>query len=172
MKNAQFIILMTVLMLTFNSYGQKNTKNNKIEKETQSNKLVSTWKLIDYLDFDSTTGKWIHPYGEHPRGYFTYTESGIVNLNVSAEIPLAITEDSAKKYNINLYKLLDNYSFGYFGTYTIDFKNSTVTHHPKGGALPWYIGTDQHRQFILKGDTLFIGDPTFSVGKRVLVRER
>jgi hypothetical protein len=62
-------------------------------------------------------------------------------------------------------------AFGYFGTYTIDSLNSIVTHHVKGGSVMNYIGTDQHRQFILKGDTLLIGDPTFKIGKRVLVRE-
>lgn len=138
----------------------------------QSNKLVGTWKLIEYADFDSVTGKWTHPYGDHPRGYFTYTNSGIVNLNISSENPLIITRDSAYKHSFTLVELIDNYAVGYFGTYTIDYKNSTVTHHPKGGAIPWYIGTDQHRQFILKGDTLFIGDPTFTIGKRILIKEK
>ena len=138
----------------------------------QSNKLVGTWKLIEYADFDSVTGKWTHPYGDHPKGYFTYTNSGIVNLNISSENPLIITRDSAYKHSFTLVELIDNYAVGYFGTYTIDYKNSTVTHHPKGGAIPWYIGTDQHRQFILKGDTLFIGDPTFTIGKRILIKEK
>ena len=138
----------------------------------QSNTIVGTWRLIEYADFDSVSGKWIHPYGDHPRGYFTYTEGGIVNLNISSENPLRIVEDSSYKKSFTLGELLDNYSVGYFGTYTIDYKNSTVTHHPKGGAIPWYIGTDQHRQFILKGDTLFIGDPTFTIGKRVLIKEK
>ena len=138
----------------------------------QSNKLVGTWRIIEYADFDSVSSKWVHPYGNHPRGYFTYTEGGVVNLNISSENPLRIAEDSAYKHSFTLGELLDNYSFGYFGTYTIDYENSTVTHHPKGGAIPWYIGTDQHRQFMLKGDTLFIGDPTFKIGKRVLIKEK
>lgn len=69
-------------------------------------------------------------------------------------------------------ELLDNYAAGYFGIYTIDYENTTVTHHPKGGSIPWYIGTDQHRQFIIQGDTLLIGDPDFKSGKRVLIREK
>jgi len=105
----------------------------------QSNKLVGTWKLIEYADFDSVTGKWTHPYGDHPRGYFTYTNSGIVNLNISSENPLIITRDSAYKHSFTLVELIDNYAVGYFGTYTIDYKNSTVTHHPKGGAIPWIL---------------------------------
>ena len=139
-------------------------------KEKEKNKLVGTWRLIEYADYDSVTNKWIHPYGNHPKGYFTYTKSGIVNLNGSAEKPMVIAADSEYTKPITLGAVLDN-AFGYFGTYTIDSLNSIVTHHVKGGSVINYIGTDQHRQFILKGDTLIIGDPIFKVGKRILIRE-
>ena len=43
-----------------------------------------------------------------------------------------------------------------------------LTHHVKGGSLPWYIDTDQPRSFNLKGDTLIIGDS--KTWKRVLVK--
>jgi lipocalin-like protein len=142
------------------------TGENKSEK---ANVLTGTWKLIEYSDFDSASGKWVHPYGNKPRGYFTYTNSGVVNLSVSSETPLPISSDSAYKSPLTLGALLDN-AVSYFGTYTIDFENSTVTHHPTGGAIPWYVGTDQHRQFTITGDTLQIGDPTFTIGKRVLIR--
>lgn len=136
----------------------------------KKNRLVGTWRLVEYSDFDTATKRWTHPYGEKPRGYFTYTNSGIVNLNISAENPLVISPDSEYIKPFTLGTLLDN-AAGYFGTYTIDSINSIVTHHVKGGSVLTYIGTDQHRQFILNGDTLLIGDPTFKVGKRVLVRE-
>lgn len=137
---------------------------------TNTHKLVGTWRLIEYTDFDSTTGKKSYPYGEHPKGYFTYTKSGIVNLNISAEKPIIVSADSEYVKQFSLGVLLDN-ACGYFGTYTIDDKKSVVTHHVKGGSVLSYIGTDQPRHFILKGDTLLIGDPEFKKGKRVLVRE-
>ena len=164
MKKEQLIILLSVMTVIF------SCKPGKTEKNAKANRLAGTWRLIEYSDFDTTTKKWIHPYGKHPKGYFTYTNSGIVNLSISAENPLSISEDSTYKQPLTLGALLDN-AAAYFGTYTIDYENSTVTHHPKGGSIPWYIGTDQHRQFILKEDTLFIGDPTFKIGKRVLIRE-
>ena len=83
---------------------------------------------------------------------------------------MVIPSDSEYIKPLTLGAVLDN-AFGYFGTYTIDNINSIVTHHVKGGSVINYIGTDQHRQYILKGDTLLLGDPTFEVGKRVLIRE-
>lgn len=166
MKIRHLIILVTVIaVISCNADNENTYGKNK-------NKLVGTWRLIEYSDYDTVNNKWTHPYGEHPKGYFTYTNSGVVNLNGSAEKPLVIPADSEYTKPLTLGAFLDN-AWGYFGTYSIDTLNSIsiVTHHVKGGSVINYIGTDQHRQFILKGDTLLIGDPTFEVGKRVLVRE-
>ena len=164
MKNCLRTILFAAITLTIACNTGKHYKSG-----AAANKLIGTWKLIKYEDYDTITGKTIRLYGDNPKGYFTYTKSGIVNINGSAENTLPISEDSAYKNPISIGVLLDN-AWGYFGTYSIDEKNSVVTHYPTGGSIPWYIGTEQHRQFILKGDTLFIGDPTFKIGKRVLIR--
>ena len=164
-KTIQLIISFTLINFFFSC--KSGQTGNKIAGESR---LVGTWRLIEYSDFDTVTKKWTHPYGDHPKGYFTYTNSGIVNLNGSAEKPLAIPIDSEYTKPLTLGALLDN-AWGYFGTYTVDSLNSIITHHVKGGSVINYIGTDQHRQFILKGDTLLLGDPSFEVGKRVLIRE-
>ncbi len=161
-------LLFLCYLFPFISSGQLNKNGIKDNGITKSNKLVGTWKLIEFADLDSLTGQWKYRYGKLPKGYFTYTKNNIVNLNISSEIPLNISEDSAKHLDINLSNLIDNYSLGYFGTYTIDFEKSIVTHHVKGGSIPWYIDTDQPRPFILKDDTLLIGDN--KTWKRILVK--
>ena len=160
------IILLIVMTVCFSCTSNKSKSDQAVK-----NSLIGTWKLIEYSDFDTLSRKWKNPYGDHPKGYFTYTSSGIVNINGSAEKPLVISIDSEYIKPFTLGAILDN-AFGYFGTYTIDSVHSVVTHHVTGGSVINYIGIDQHRQFILKGDTLLIGDPTFEVGKRVLIREK
>ncbi len=130
--------------------------------------ITGTWRLVEFADLDTATSTWTYPYGRNPKSFFTYTKNGIVNLNISAETPVKISEDSAKNLNINLLDWVYNNSLGYFGTYSVDFNRSIVTHHVTGGALPWYIDTDQERPFILKGDTLTIGDN--KTWKRVLIK--
>ena len=164
MKERHLIILLTIVAVISCNYDLEKANVSK------KNKLAGTWRLIEYSDFDTVNNRWTHPYGDHPKGYFTYTNSGIINLNGSAEKPLDIPPDSEYIKPLTLGTVLDN-AWGYFGTYSIDSINSVVTHHVKGGSVISYIGTDQHRQFIIKGDTLLIGDPTFKVGKRVLIRE-
>jgi hypothetical protein len=171
MKQLQILIVLTIFVLVSIeiSSGQNNNKMSKVDKrETQLNELVGTWELIEYAGLDSVTGKWEYAFGKNPRGYITYTKSKIVNINISSDIPLNISEDSAKNYNIKLLNWIDHYSEGYFGTYSVDLNKSVVTHHVKGGTIPWYYETDQPRPFILKGDTLILSDN--KTWKRVFVR--
>ena len=164
-------LLLTLIAVAFFSivHGQTNRKTKASDSSQKHlKKLIGTWKLIEYADLDSTTGQWEYAYGKHPKGFFTYTKTGIVNLNISVDTVLNISEDSAKNYNVNLLKWLYNYSVGYFGTYSVDFAKSILTHHVTGGSLPWYVDTDQPRPFILKGDSLIIGDN--KTWKRVLIK--
>lgn len=160
-------LLALLLFIAFNSLAQSQS-GQKNSKRPPSGNIVGTWRLIEHTDLDTITGKWIFRYGRNPRGYFMYTEGGIVNLNISTGTPLGISEDSARKHNVNLHDFLTTNAVGYFGTYTVDMAKSVVTHHVKGGSYPWYFDTDQVRPFILKGDTLIITNS--KTWKRVLVR--
>lgn len=169
MIHKQLIGSLFLIAITAVSYGQSSSKTAKSsDKTVQQNALVGTWKLIEFADLDSATGQWKHRYGRNPKGYFTYTKSGVVSLNISSEIPSKMSEDSTKQYSTTLFDIIDKSGVGYFGTYTVDWGKSIVTHHVTGGTIPYYIDTDQQRPFILKGDTLIIGDNT--TWKRVLVK--
>ena len=164
------VFCLFALTLIADSLGQSKIKTVKpVTTSTQMNKLVGTWRLVEFADLDSATSTWTYSYGKTPGGYFTYTKNGIVNLNISSGTPLKISENSAKKYNVNLLSWVDSNAVGYFGTYSVDFNKSIVTHHVNGGSMPWYIDTDQQRPFVLKGDTLIIGDN--KTWKRILVKE-
>jgi len=134
----------------------------------QPNPLIGTWRLIEFADLDPATGKWTYDYGQHPKGYFTYTKTGIITINISSTVPLKMSADSAKKFYPNLYNYIQQTALGYFGHYTINWKTSTVVHHVEGGTIPYYTDTDQPRPFTLKNDTLIIGDN--KTWRRVLVR--
>jgi hypothetical protein len=163
------LLLALLMTFSFNLFAQIKIKSNKINKlKNHPGTIIGTWKLIEHTDLDTISGKWIYRYGKNPRGYFTYTKSGIVNLNISTDSPIKISEDSAKKYYVNLYDYLISNSVGYFGTYTVDLEKSIVTHHVKGGSYPWYYDTDQQRPFVIRGDTLIITNN--KTWKRVLVR--
>ncbi len=130
--------------------------------------IAGTWKLVEFADFDSASNTWVHRYGKNPKGYFIYTAGGILSINVSNENFLNLTEEEAKKYNVNFYEFFSTKAFAYFGTYTFEPDKGRVIHHVKGGSIPWYTDTEQPRQIQLKGDTAIIGDNIST--RRVLVR--
>jgi len=149
-------------------YSKAQLKHSELAGDRpENNKLVGTWRLIDFADLDSL-GNWMHPFGEHPRGFVTYTRTHIFNINMSSESQLRVSKKESETYAIILDEFLWRHSFGYFGDYDVDFKKSIVTHKVKGGTIPWFIGTDQPRPFILRGDTLIIGDN--KTWRRVLVK--
>ncbi len=137
-------------------------------QKTKQQPLVGTWRLVEFADFDSTTNVWVYRYGNNPKGYFTYTASGVLSINISNKQPLKISEEQAKKISVNLYDYINTNSFGYFGTYTFEPEKGRVIHHVKGGTIPWYTDTEQPRQIQVKGDTAIIGDNKTT--RRVLVR--
>lgn len=153
--------LFLLILLTGESYiyslGQNTSKHTWI---------VDIW-LIEFTNLDSTTSQLKFPYGKNPKGYFTYTKNDTININISSEFPLKISEDSSKKYKINLYNHVWKNSFGYFGTYSVDLANSVVIHHVEGGCIPYYIDTNQKRPFKLKAEKLILFNN--KTWKRVLV---
>jgi len=167
MKSTSLIISLLVVLST--GCGQSKVENQTPDKkEAQSNNLVGTWQLVEFSDLDSLTGEWVYGFGRNPKGYFTYTKTGIVNLQITMETPFKFSEDSAKHLEMSYYDMIRKNSLGYFGTYTVDWEKSIITHHVTGGSLPWYIDTDQPRPFTIKGDTVIIGDN--KTWRRVLVR--
>lgn len=136
-------------------------------KEKKGNSIIGTWKLIEFSNLDTLTNQWVHPYGKTPKGYFTYTSNNIVHLNISNENPLKLSADSLNSTKF-VYSDFMNNSVGYFGEHEVSLKDSVVTHKVKGGSIPFYIGTNQPRPFILNNDTLTIGDN--KTWRRVLVK--
>ena len=168
MKKFQLLLLLALTLALISCEQNKNKSSEINDTKTKASLIVGTWKLIEISDLDTLTGKWIYRYGKDPRGYFTYTNSGVVNINISTDNPLIVPEEASKKYSINLFDYIRTNSFGYFGTYTVDWEKSTVVHHVTGGTIPWYTDTDQPRPFFLKNDTLLISDK--KTLRRVLVR--
>ena len=64
----------------------------------------------------------------------------------------------------------------YFGTYTIDAVQGTITHHVRAASYPNWVGKDQVRYYKFDGTRLVLSTPPIQIGGRslttVLVWER
>ena len=137
-----------------------------LEAQSRAGSLVGTWRVVRFCDRDST-GAMVDPLGLNPVGVFVYTPTGELSIQVMRTPPsgpLAVAP-----LVVGAVRELRPFYFGYFGTYSI-VSDSTVVHHVLGGTIPDYIGTDQPRQYRIRGDTLSIGAPMFLC--RVLIRAK
>lgn len=133
-------------------------------QSTEETNLVGTWQLVEFVNY--VDGNEVHPFGENPKGYFTYTHDGRVTIQIQHEIPPSSWK-SLETNNDGTGTQAPWY-VGYFGRYTVDPASAEVTHHVEGGTLLHYIGTDQIRPFTLSENRLVIGEP--GAWERVLVR--
>jgi len=134
--------------------------------QARSGSLVGTWRVVKYCDRDST-GAMVDPLGPNPTGLFVYTPTGELSIQAMRTPPSGPLV--GEPVHLNSLAALRPFYFGYFGTYSI-LSDSTVVHHVTGGTFPDYIGTDQPRRYVIRGDTLSIGAPLFLC--RVLIRAK
>lgn len=123
--------------------------------------LTGTWQLVDFADLDKA-GNWQYRFGEHPKGYFVYDETGHVHIQIMkvppvAPFPEANLKDGTLPSPEHAIAAYSAY-VAYFGSYTVDAETGVVTHHVEGSLAPDFTGTNQPRPFKLEGDRLEIGD--------------
>jgi hypothetical protein len=105
----------------------------------------------------SADGTVSYPFGEHPAGYFVYDSTGHLSVQI-------MRTPAPKSFPGMRDGTGDGASFreafrayaAYFGTYTVDGRKGTVTHHVEGSLRADYTGTDQVRPFRIEGDRLII----------------
>lgn len=116
-------------------------------------RLVGAWRVVEFCDIIAP-GDTTYPVGTRPIGLFVYDPSG--SLTIQAMRTPRRAAFAADSVPLSGMAALRESYFGYFGTYTIT-SDSTVVHHVIGGTIPDYVGTDQRRDYRIRGDTLSIG---------------
>jgi Lipocalin-like domain len=131
--------------------------------------LIGTWRLVLADDRADKTSPWVHSYGEHPRGYLVYDQTGHVFIQFSNDPPTPpfAAGDDFKPTAREVEMAYVNYT-AYFGTYSVDQVRHVITHHVEGSLQPSYTSTDQERPYTLVGDRLELSDG--KTWRRVWVR--
>jgi hypothetical protein len=123
-----------------------------------ANPLLGTWKLKSYVT-TAGTGEKSMPYGEHPKGYLSYSTDGRMQAIGSSDgrtVPLGLAPTDQER--VALHATM----FAYAGTYTIEA--GKVTHRVDISWNEVWNGTDQIRFFAVNGNSLTLTsraiDPT------------
>ena len=148
--------------------------------EAAQSPLTGTWQLVRFEN-SSPAGVVTKPYGEKPKGYFVYDNTGHLSVQIMATPPVpkfaAVDEGksdtAAQGTEAEIRKAFSSY-VAYFGTWRVNESGTVVTHVVEGALDPSYTDTDQPRPFKLTGDKLVIEiqDPVFGRAYRELRRVR
>jgi hypothetical protein len=107
--------------------------------------LVGTWRLISQIA-RRADGTNYYPCGERPSGLLMYDAYG--NMSVQ----LMGTEFTNSEFSD--FKTTIEGFLSYYGTYHVNRRNRSVTHHILGGSHLVLIGTDQVWQYQFNADEL------------------
>jgi len=128
--------------------------------------LVGTWRLISRVVRLEDGTAIQEGLGTIPKGYLIYDASGHMAVQLlRPDRPTAIDCSTSVSAQSNSPQLLNGYE-AYFGTYTIDETNHTVTHHLEGALAAADVGRNLIRQFQVSGDKLTIEVRTSSPKER------
>ena len=100
--------------------------------------MVGTWRLVSFVSPDST-GQQRPVWGEHPTGLIVYTADGHVSAQLYDPASSACRRDREGTPSA---PAQPGYSglYTYFGTFSVDTKARTVSHHVEGAMAPDWIG--------------------------------
>jgi hypothetical protein len=122
-----------------------------------SGQLVGTWRLISrVVKLEDGTVIRDPGLGKTPSGYLIYDSSGhMAGQLMRPDRPTAIDCGTSTAAPSDNSQSVNGYD-AYFGTYTIDETNHTVTHHLEGALAAADVGKNLVREFQLSGDKLTI----------------
>ena len=118
-------------------------------------KFIGTWRLAV---FESTAEETRRYRGARPTGLLIYDASGRMSVQIMPDRtrrtftgPLSTVSGSAAPTPNEAFDAIMGYT-AYFGTYTVDERAGTITHHREGNINPGALGAFVRRYIFVSDD--------------------
>jgi hypothetical protein len=153
-----FLLIMAGVLSAQSGSHPRDEENSGAFSSTVEQQLVGAWQLVR-LETVRPNGEIIYPfYGKHPQGLLIYDGSGMMSVQiVSDPRPQVPTADSREAFaaapQVDRAAAADGY-YAYLGTWSVDEKAGTVTHHIQQSFYPGEWGEDGVRKLKIEGDML------------------
>jgi len=125
--------------------------------------FIGTWKLVS-SEFRRSDGGVTYPMGRNASGMLMYDASGHMSAQIIRPGRPAFASGDQLKGTPEEIKSAFEGCVAYFGTYEVNEKKGTVTHHVEGSSFPNWVGTDQRRFFEFCGNRVTLSTPPASFG--------
>lgn len=126
--------------------------------------FLGTWKLVS-AEFLRPDGTAIEYLGENPMGMLIYTLDGHMSVHlVRRDRPRFATDDRMGGTPEQIRAAFIGYQ-GYFGTFTVNEAEGSITHHIEAGSFPNWVGADQKRFYERTGKRLTLRTPLLTINQ-------
>ena len=122
-------------------------------------RLIGAWALVSWYEI-APDGHIGYPLGEDSVGQIVYSADGHVAAQIARRNPRRFPEDDPRKASDADSAAAWKDYFGYFGRYSVDLEQETVTHHIEGAWFPNLVGTRQVRHYRFEGAQLILDADT------------
>lgn len=122
--------------------------------------FLGAWQLVS-SEFNLPDGSKRYPLGKEVIGRLNYDADSNMNAQLyRADRPKFSQDDQAMASHGEIKDAFIS-SVCYFGRYTLDIENQSITHLVEGSLFPNWIGGQQLRYFRFEDGKLFLSTPPF-----------
>lgn len=115
-------------------------------------RLIGTWKLVT-VETVYANGERIPTFTD-PQGILIYQANNIMSVQIAGSYTEKVLENSATQVTAESKKTIPTFR-AYWGKYTIDETQHTVTHHILGGS-PHITDLEEKREFVFQDHSLIL----------------
>jgi lipocalin-like protein len=143
--------------LSLLAFAVPSTASAQVDKN-----LIGAWSIvaITYQQGDKTT----EPYGPSVKGTQVFGADGRFAVVVTrGDLPKVASNNRETATAEESQKIVHG-SIAYFGSYTTNAADNSVTVNIEGATFPNWVGTSQKRIYVITGDEMVLNNPTASGG--------
>ena len=139
------------------------------QQKSLKEQLVGTWTLVSFESFDASGAKVPNMEGSDLKGLVIFTDNGRMSVQYMTDFPKIASKDRLKTTPAEE-KAVAHGVLSYFGTYTINEADKTISYRIERSSFPNQVtGTDAKRVATLTGDELKLDNPGRTAGGRTVI---
>ncbi len=140
-----------------------------MERQITIHSFAGTWRLADaYAETDAR--RLPFPLGEGTQGLIIYDERGYMSAQLMSPDRARFSARNLDKVPLEEFRAAYLGYTSYFGQFTLDVPQKTVTHHVHGSLAAGWVGGDQLRYFEFVEERLVLKTPPIRIadGSKVI----
>lgn len=139
------------------------TGNAAAQEKTLKEQLVGSWLVVSNVT-TSPDGTKVDTFGPNPKGVFIYDSNGrFAIISIRAGIP-KFASNNRGTGSADENKAVVQGSIAYFGTYSVNEADKSLTAQVESATFPNWVGDTQKRKIAISGDDLTFLNPGGSAG--------